>query len=425
VVTEYLEKAGLTAPLDALGFTTAGYGCMTCIGASGPLIPAVEDAVRAQGIAVAAVLSGNRNFDGRINPDVRMNYLASPPLVIAYALAGTMDVDLVNDPLGRDAAGTPIHLADLWPDEQEIAGLIERTMSPEMFTTAYRDVFGGDDRWRRLEAPAEPVFDWDPGSTYLRHPPFFTGMAATAGVAQDIRGARVLVLLGDSITTDHISPAGAIPAASVAGRYLAERGVPASELNTYASRRGNHEVMMRGCFANVRLRNRLLPGVEGGYTRNLIDGSQQSIFDAAQAYRAAGVPLVVIGGTEYGTGSSRDWAAKGPALLGVRAVLAESFERIHRANLVGMGILPLQFLPGDSATSLGLTGAEPIDIVGLSDLDAGEVTVRAGEVAFTASVRLDTPRERELYRHGGIMRYVLRQRLPEAGRAPHDERVAR
>nr|WP_274636932.1 aconitate hydratase AcnA [Microbacterium bovistercoris] len=411
VVTEYLEKAGLSPALDALGFTTAGYGCMTCIGASGPLIPAVQDAVREQGLAVAAVLSGNRNFDGRINPDVRMNYLASPPLVVAYALAGTMDIDLVHDPLGEDAAGRPIRLAELWPAEDEIAALIERTLSPEMFTAAYRDVFAGDDRWRALAAPEKAVFDWDPDSTYIRHPPFFDGMSANADAPADIVGARVLALLGDSITTDHISPAGAIPAASVAGRYLADLGVPARALNTYASRRGNHEVMMRGCFANVRLRNRLLPGVEGGYTRNLLDGSQQTIFDAAQAYRAADVPLVVIGGKEYGTGSSRDWAAKAPALLGVRAVLAESFERIHRANLIGMGILPLQFQPDQGADALGLTGAEPIDIRGLADLDSGQVTVQAGDIEFSASVRLDTPRERELYRHGGIMKYVLRHQL--------------
>jgi aconitate hydratase len=415
VVTQYLEKAGLTAGLDALGFATAGYGCMTCIGASGPLIPAVQDAVREKGLAVAAVLSGNRNFDGRINPDVRMNYLASPPLVIAYALAGTMDIDLARDPLGADARGRPVRMSDLWPADDEIAALIARTLTPEMFAEAYRDVFAGDQRWRRLAAPAQPVFDWDPDSTYIRRPPFFEGMSATADDPADITGARVLALLGDSITTDHISPAGAIPAASVAGRYLAGLGVPAAALNTYASRRGNHEVMMRGCFANVRLRNRLLPGVEGGYTRNLLDGSQQTIFDAAQAYRAAGVPLVVIGGAEYGTGSSRDWAAKAPALLGVRAVLAASFERIHRANLIGMGILPLEFLPGQGAAELGITGAEPIDILGLSDPGAQRVQVRAGEIAFEAAVRLDTPRERELYRHGGVMKYVLRRQREQAG----------
>ncbi|WP_308491963.1 aconitate hydratase AcnA [Microbacterium terrisoli] len=426
VVTEYLQKAGLSDALDALGFTTAGYGCMTCIGASGPLIPAVQDAVREQGIAVAAVLSGNRNFDGRINPDVRMNYLASPPLVIAYALAGTMDIDLVNDPLGVDAAGRPLRLGDLWPAEADVATLIEQTLSPAMFTEAYRDVFAGDERWRALQAPDAAVFDWEDDSTYLRRPPFFDGMAAEATATPDLVGARVLALLGDSITTDHISPAGAIPAASVAGRYLAERGVAAASLNTYASRRGNHEVMMRGCFANVRLRNRLVPGVEGGYTRCFVDGGrQQTIFDAARAYRAAEVPLVVIGGKEYGTGSSRDWAAKAPALLGVRVVLAESFERIHRSNLIGMGVLPLQFLPGDSAESLGLTGEETIDVLGIDAPppapDAAghtvpaRVTVRADEKTFEVNVRLDTPRERELYRHGGVMKYVLRHQL---GRDP-------
>ncbi|WP_417563495.1 aconitate hydratase AcnA [Microbacterium sp.] len=417
VVTEYLQKAGLTDALDALGFATAGYGCMTCIGASGPLIPAVQTAVREQGVAVAAVLSGNRNFDGRINPDVRMNYLASPPLVIAYALAGTMDVDLVNDPLGVDAAGRPVRLADLWPAEAEVAALVEQTLSPAMFTEAYRDVFAGDARWQALHAPDQALFAWDPDSTYIRRPPFFDGMTAEPEPHADLRGARVLALLGDSITTDHISPAGAIPAASVAGRYLAEQGVARASLNTYASRRGNHEVMMRGCFANVRLRNRLVPGVEGGYTRNLLaDGAQQTIFDAAEEYRAAGVPLVVVGGAEYGTGSSRDWAAKAPALLGVRVVLAESFERIHRANLVGMGILPLQFLPGRSAETVGLTGEETIDVVGLEHGDAERVTVRADDRTFEAIVRLDTPRERELYRHGGIMKAVLRRRLRDAGR---------
>jgi len=418
VVTDYLDRAGLSAPLDALGFTTAGYGCMTCIGASGPLISAVQDAVRAEGIAVAAVLSGNRNFDGRINPDVRMNYLASPPLVIAYALAGTVDIDLATEPLGVDAAGRPVRMADLWPGEDEIATLVEQTLSPEMFATAYRDVFAGDERWKALDAPAGAVFDWDPGSTYIRHPPFFDGMGAEAEEPRDIRGARVLALLGDSITTDHISPAGAIPAASVAGRYLAAQGVAPAALNTYASRRGNHEVMMRGCFANVRLRNGLLPGVEGGYTRNfLAGGAQQTIFDAAQDYRAAGVPLLVIGGKEYGTGSSRDWAAKAPALLGVRVVLAESFERIHRANLIGMGILPLQFRPGQSAASLGLTGTETIDVVGLADPDAERVTIRADDRDFDVDVRLDTPRERELFRHGGVMAFVLRHQRARAGTA--------
>jgi aconitate hydratase len=419
VVTDYLDKAGLTRPLETLGFTTVGYGCMTCIGASGALIPPVQDAVRQRGLAVAAVLSGNRNFDGRINADVRMNYLASPPLVIAYALAGTMDIDLVRDPLGVDSTGNPVHLKDLWPAEEEIGAIIKETLNPEMFTDAYSDLFTGDSRWRALRAPGDAAFDWDPESTYIRRPPFFEGMSARVDAPGDIVGARALVMLGDSITTDHISPAGAIPAASVAGRYLADQGVRRLALNTYASRRGNHEVMMRGCFANVRLRNFLVPGVEGGYTRNFLDGgSQQTIFDAAQAYRAARVPLIVIGGKEYGTGSSRDWAAKGPALLGVRVVLAESFERIHRSNLVGLGILPLQFPPGITARSLGLTGTEQVDILGLADLQArpaqSRVAVRADGIEFDAIVRLDTPREHELYRHGGVMSYVLRRQLKNA-----------
>ncbi|GAA3757685.1 aconitate hydratase AcnA [Microbacterium kribbense] len=423
VVTDYLDRAGLSPYFDRLGFAVAGYGCMTCIGASGPLITEVEQAVREDGIAVAAVLSGNRNFDGRINPDVRLNYLASPPLVVAYALAGTMDIDLLTEPLGTDRAGAPVYLADLWPSSLQIAELIDDNLSATMFTDAYRDIFTGDQRWRGLSAPAGAVFDWDPDSTYIRRPPFLDGMRADADEPADIRGARVLVQLGDSVTTDHISPAGAIPAASVAGRYLSEQGVPRRLLNTYASRRGNHEVMMRGCFANVRLRNKLVDGVEGGVTRNFLDGgAQQSIFDAAMAYTAAGVPLVVVGGKEYGTGSSRDWAAKAPALLGVRVILAESFERIHRANLIGMGILPLQFAAGQSAEGLGLTGTEVFDVVGVaaaaravaSGDGPAEVTVRAGDLQFTAVVRLDTEREREYYRHGGIMPYVLRHRLAAA-----------
>lgn len=420
VVTDYLDKAGLTDPLEKLGFATVGYGCMTCIGASGALIPAVQDAVREHGLAVAAVLSGNRNFDGRINPDVRMNYLASPPLVIAYALAGTMDIDLVRDPLGVDSDGNALRMADLWPSEEEIGALIEQTLTPAMFTEAYEDLFAGDERWRALNAPDDAAFEWDRQSTYIRQQPFFDGMSATVDAVDDIIGARVLVMLGDSVTTDHISPAGAIPAASVAGRYLADQGVAQTALNTYASRRGNHEVMMRGCFANVRLRNLLVPGVEGGYTQNLLEGgARQSIFDAARSYRAADVPLIVIGGKEYGTGSSRDWAAKAPALLGVRVVLAESFERIHRANLVGMGILPLEFPPGVNARTLGLTGTERIDIRGLAQLRPGStpprVTVHADAIEFEVIVRLDTPREHELYRHGGVMKYVLRHQLELAG----------
>jgi aconitate hydratase len=415
VVTDYLDKAGLTAPLEQLGFHLAGYGCMTCIGASGPLIPEVEESVRDHGLNVVSVLSGNRNFDGRINPDARMNYLASPPLVVAYALAGTMDVDLYVDPLGQATDGSDVYLRDLWPSSREISDVIESCLGPEMFEQTYRDVFTGDDRWRAVIAPSDATFDWDPDSTYLRRPPYFDGMSAVPGDVADIEGARVLVYLGDTVTTDHVSPAGAIPAASVAGAYLAAQGVERFQLNTYASRRGNHEVMMRGTFANVRLRNRLVPGVEGGYTRNFAgDGETVSVYDAAMAYRAASTPLVVLGGQLYGSGSSRDWAAKGPALLGVRAVIAQSFERIHRSNLIGMGVLPLEFLPGESAESIGLTGTEVFDIRGLGGIGHGDaepltVTATAGEREFRASVRLDTPREREIYRHGGIMKFVLRR----------------
>ncbi|WP_432514918.1 aconitate hydratase AcnA [Kineococcus sp. SYSU DK001] len=415
VVTDYLDAAGLTAPLEALGFHLAGYGCMTCIGASGPLVEEVTRAVDEHDLAVVSVLSGNRNFDGRINPDVRMNYLASPPLVVAYALAGTMDLDLVTEPLGYDPAGRPVLLADLWPRPQEIASVIEATLDPDSFRRVYADVFGGDERWRGVPAPAGPVFPWDEASTYLREPPYFHGMSLEPEGVADVRGARVLVWLGDSVTTDHISPAGAIPVHTAAGRHLTALGVPRRELNTYASRRGNHEVMMRGCFANVRLRNRLVPGVEGGSTRDATTGEVATVFDAAANYRAAGIPTVVVAGREYGTGSSRDWAAKGPALLGVRAVLAQSFERIHRSNLIGMGVVPLQFLDGDSADSLGLTGQEEIDVLGLAAIGGGTaprtVTVRAGEREFEVLLRLDTAREAEYVRHGGILPFVVRQVL--------------
>jgi aconitate hydratase len=361
------------------------------------------------------VLSGNRNFDGRINPDVRMNYLASPPLVVAYAIAGTMDVDLWTEPLGVDADGEPVHLRHIWPTDADIRRTIAEALDAGMFTRAYADVFAGDERWRALEAPAGQTFPWADGSTYLRRPPYLDGMPRQPEPVGDILGARVLVRLGDSATTDHISPAGAIPAGSPAGRYLAGLGVERRDVNTYASRRGNHEVMMRGTFGNVRLRNLLVPGVEGGYTRG-DDGAIVPIYEAAMAYRAANIPHIVLAGREYGTGSSRDWAAKGPALLGVRAVLAESFERIHRSNLVGMGVLPLQFRDGDSAETLGLTGRETFDVTGLAEaLSQGArrsspatVTVRADGREFTATVRLDTPRELLYYRHGGIMRYVLR-----------------
>jgi len=411
VVTDYLDKAGLTAPLAELGFHLAGYGCMTCIGASGRLIPEVEESVREHGLSVVSVLSGNRNFDGRINPDTRMNYLASPPLVVAYAIAGTMDIDLYAEPLGRGSDGTDVFLRDLWPSSEEISSVIATSLGPELFASSYRDVFTGDDRWQSIEAPAGATFDWDENSTYLRRPPYFDGMPLEPGDVADISAARVLVHLGDTVTTDHICPAGAIPAASVAGQYLSARGVERFQLNTYASRRGNHEVMMRGTFANVRLRNRLVPGVEGGYTRDFTQGGEiTSIYDAAMAYRAAKIPLVVLGGQLYGSGSSRDWAAKGPALLGVRAVIAQSFERIHRSNLIGMGVLPLEFLPGEGAESLGLTGTEVFDIRGVGESDVtGRATVRAGETEFDVTVRLDTPREREIYRHGGIMKFVLRR----------------
>jgi aconitate hydratase len=403
VVTAYYDRAGLTPYLEKLGFHLTGYGCMTCIGASGPLFAPVARAVRDRDLTVVSVLSGNRNFDGRINPDVRMNYLASPPLVVAYAIAGTMDIDLVTEPLGADTSGQPVYLRDIWPPDSEVQRVIEATVEPGMFATAYADVFTGDERWRALEVPDGPTFGWDDTSTYLRRPPYLDGITTEPAPARAVTGARVLVRLGDSVTTDHISPAGAIPAESPAGRYLRGLGVDRFHLNTYAARRGNHEVMTRGTFGNVRLRNGLVPGVEGGVTRMAGDDRVRTIFDAATAYRAAGTPLLVLAGKEYGAGSSRDWAAKGPALLGVRAVLAESYERIHRANLVGMGILPLQFRPGDSAESLGLTGAEAYHLHG------SEVT--ADGVTFPVTVRLDTPREADYHRHGGIMPYVLRSLL--------------
>ncbi|MET7395719.1 aconitate hydratase AcnA [Dactylosporangium sp. NPDC005572] len=409
VVTDYFDKAGLTPHLEALGFHLAGYGCMTCIGASGPLIPALTRAVHDHDLAVAAVLSGNRNFDSRINPDVRMNYLASPPLVVAYALAGTMDIDLTTEPLGIDHTGEPVHLRDVWPSPREVQDIIDAVLDPTMFARAYADVFTGDDRWQQLPAPQGATFAWDDASTYLRRPPYLDAMTPEPRPVVDIVGARVLVKLGDSVTTDHISPAGAIPPHTPAGQYLRGLGVEPFDLNTYASRRGSHEVMTRGTFANVRLRNQLVPDTEGGYTVH--DGSLATIYDAAAAHRAAGVPLLVLAGKEYGTGSSRDWAAKGPALLGVRAVLAESFERIHRSNLIGMGILPLQFLDGDNADILDLTGHETFTIAGLVDAVPDTVTVHAGHTTFPARVRLDTPREVEYYRHGGILPYVLRRTL--------------
>jgi aconitate hydratase len=413
VVMDYYERAGLREPLEALGFQLVGFGCTTCIGNSGPLLPGVSEAVRDGDLSVAAVLSGNRNFEGRIHPDVRLNYLASPPLVVAYALAGTMDLDLTSEPLGTDTDGNAVYLRDLWPTPAEVSAAIEQAVTSEMFRTRYGSVFEGDERWKDIDTSGGDTFGWDDHSTYVLKPPFFEHFSAEPVAVQNIVGARVLAILGDSVTTDHISPAGSIRPSSPAGVYLTEHGVEPSEFNSYGARRGNHEVMMRGTFANVRLRNLLAPGTEGGVTRLLPGGEQLSIYDAAMRYRAEGVPLVVLAGREYGSGSSRDWAAKGPALLGVRAVIAESFERIHRSNLLGMGILPLQFTEGTSMASLGLTGEEVFDIAGLDALRAGdipkELAVRADKVEFSPRVRIDTPMEAEYFRHGGILAYVLRQ----------------
>jgi aconitate hydratase len=420
VVTEYLDRAGLTEPLEALGFNLVGYGCTTCIGNSGPLPAEVSKEVADRDLAVVAVLSGNRNFEGRIQSEVKMNYLASPPLVVAYALAGTMDIDLSSDALGVDAEGEPVYLRDIWPSSAEIAETVGRALQSDMFRSSYAEVFDGDENWHSLEVPTGERYDWRE-STYVRRPPFFEGLDAQPSAPADIVGSRVLAVLGDSVTTDHISPAGAIKRDSPAGRYLQDNGVGPADFNSYGARRGNHEVMVRGTFANIRLRN-LLGGAgreplpEGGFTRHLPDGEVLAIYDAAMRYAQEGVPLVVLGGRDYGAGSSRDWAAKGPRLLGVRAVIAESFERIHRSNLVGMGLLPLQFMPGESAASLGLTGDESISIEGVAaPLAAGErpaaATVTADGRAFQARVRIDTPMEVEYYRHGGILQYVLRQLL--------------
>jgi len=416
VVTEYLDRAGLTEHLDTLGFNLVGYGCTTCIGNSGPLPPEISQAVADGDLAVCSVLSGNRNFEGRINQDVKLNYLASPPLCVAYALAGTMDVDLFAEPLGHDAQGAPVFLRDLWPSAAEIQATVEASVLSDMFRKSYGEVFDGDERWNGLEVPGGDRFAWAPDSTYVRNPPYFEGMPAAPARVEDVRGARVLAVLGDSVTTDHISPAGAIKRDSPAGRYLVDHGVAPKDFNSYGARRGNHEVMMRGTFANIRLRNLLAPGTEGGVTLHLPDAEQLSIYDAAMRYREAGVPLVVLAGKEYGSGSSRDWAAKGTRLLGVRAVIAESFERIHRSNLVGMGVLPLQFADGESAATLGLTGHEVLDVTGLGDGSTKAVTVTAtapgGDArTFGARVRIDTPKEVEYFRHGGILQYVLRQLL--------------
>lgn len=422
IVTDYYEKSGLLPYLDKLGFDVVGYGCTTCIGNSGPLIPAVSAAVNQRDLAVVSVLSGNRNFEGRINPDVKMNYLASPPLVVAYAIAGTMDIDLLNEPLGHDENGQAVFLSDIWPSPTEVQSVIDSSIDAEMFTRRYADVFAGDKRWQELQTPQGELFDWDPQSTYVRKPPYFEGMERTPAPVSDIASARVLAVLGDSVTTDHISPAGSIKLDSPAGVYLQDHGVAPSDFNSYGSRRGNHEVMIRGTFANIRLKNLMLPGVEGGFTLDLTkpDHPQATIFDAATEYARQSVPLVILAGSEYGSGSSRDWAAKGTALLGVKAVIAQSYERIHRSNLIGMGVLPLQFQDSVSAASLGLTGLETISITGIDELNSGAIPSSVHVVAdapdgsrieFDARVRIDTPGEADYYRNGGILQYVLRSLL--------------
>jgi aconitate hydratase len=423
VVMDYYERAGLIPYLDKLGFNLVGYGCTTCIGNSGPLIPEVSKAVNEADLAVVSVLSGNRNFEGRINPDIKMNYLASPPLVVAYALAGSMDVDLLNEPLGVDTNGDDVFLKDIWPSELEIERVVASAIASEMFTDDYADVFAGDELWQSLPTPEGDVFDWDSDSTYVRKPPYFDGMEREPSAVTDVTGARVLAKLGDSVTTDHISPAGAIKKDSPAGAYLAEHGVEQRDFNSYGSRRGNHEVMIRGTFANIRLRNQLAPGTEGGYTRDLTkDGAPvTTIFEASEAYAESGTPLVILAGKEYGSGSSRDWAAKGTALLGVRVVIAESYERIHRSNLIGMGVLPLQFPEGQTADSLGITGEETFAVAGILELNEGrtpktvKVTATRDDIVveFDAVVRIDTPGEAGYYRHGGIMPYVLRSLLDD------------
>src|ERR1700694_371988 len=421
VVTDYFVRAGRLDDLGVGDFNLVGYGCTTCIGNSGPLKPEISAAVKAGDLTACAVLSGNRNFEGRVHPEVRMNFLASPPLVVAYALAGTLDLDLTTEPLGTGTDGKPVHLADIWPSDAEVQALMLRSIDSQMFRDSYASVFKGDDNWANIKVPAGQLYAWDPASPYVKTPPYFDGMTMTPPALRDVRGARALAVLGDSVTTDHISPAGNIARSSPAARYLVEQGVAPADFNSYGARRGNHEVMMRGTFANIRLRNLLVPGVEGGVTVHLPDDEQASIYEVAMRYRQEGTPLVVLAGREYGTGSSRDWAAKGTMLLGVKAVIAESFERIHRSNLIGMGVAPLQFLPGQNAASLRLTGREVFDIAGLSHGDAGEVTVSATPqqgktVQFTARLRIDTPKEREYYPHGGILHYVLRQ-LASAGSA--------
>jgi aconitate hydratase len=414
VVTDYLEKAGLIDDLEAAGFYNVGYGCTTCIGNSGPLKPEIAAAVQSGDIVGTSVLSGNRNFEGRIHALVQMNFLASPPLVVAYALAGNMDVDLFNDPLGEDQDGNPVFMRDIWPSQKEVQETIAKNIDSDMFKNSYDSVFEGDANWKGIDSPSGEIYTWDAASTYVKNPPYFEGMGKNPDAVSNIEGARVLALLGDSVTTDHISPAGGIAADSPAAEYLKAQGVKPSDFNSYGSRRGNHEVMMRGTFANIRLRNQLAPGTEGGWTCHQPSGDQTSIFDAANRYKQEGTPLIVVAGSEYGTGSSRDWAAKGTVLLGVKAVIAKSFERIHRSNLIGMGVLPLQFLDGQDAESLGLTGKEVYDIKGQTDPDAKTVTVTAtpdsgATITFEAQVRIDTPKERDYYENGGILHYVLRQ----------------
>jgi aconitate hydratase len=413
VVTAYLEAAELQVDLDALGFNLVGYGCTTCIGNSGPLRAELSAAIHEGDLVATSVLSGNRNFEGRISPDVRANYLASPPLVVAYAIAGTMDINLATDPIAQTPDGKDVYLKDIWPTTQEVAELVEQTVTREAFQTKYADVFKGDEKWQGVEVPQQEVYDWPATSTYIQNPPYFQGMSKDPGVITNIEGAKVLALLGDMITTDHISPAGSFAESSPAGQYLVERQVPVREFNSYGSRRGNHEVMMRGTFANIRIKNEMLDGVEGGYTKG-VDGAQTSIFDAAMAHQAAGTPLVIFGGEQYGAGSSRDWAAKGTALLGVKAVIAESFERIHRSNLVGMGVIPFEFTNGDSRKSLGLTGDESVSISGLDTIEPLQevpctITMADGSVKeIMLKCRIDTAIEIEYIEHGGVLHYVLR-----------------
>jgi aconitate hydratase len=414
VVTDYLNKAGLLTDLEALGFYTVGYGCCTCIGNSGPLKPEISEAVKAGDVVACSVLSGNRNFEGRVHPEIKMNFLASPPLVVAYALAGNLDIDITSEPLGTGKDGKPVYLKDVWPSAAEVARTVAGSVDSAMFIKGYADVFRGDENWRGIKTPEGKIYAWDGKSTYVKNPPYFDGMTMTPAEVGDVKGARALAVLGDSVTTDHISPAGNISKSSPAAKYLGDQGVKPADFNSYGARRGNHEVMMRGTFANIRLRNLLLPGTEGGVTLHIPSGETLSIFDAAMKYKKESTPLVILAGKEYGTGSSRDWAAKGTMLLGVKAVIAESFERIHRSNLIGMGVLPLQFKDGENAQSLKLTGKETFDIVGLDRGAAKTVTVIAhGEggktTKFEARLRIDTPKELDYYRHGGILHYVLRQ----------------